>query len=78
MAVKDNRMFDEVYSKLVIKAESFIRNLYNLRTAGYRTDETKLVELSIYINYLEGIKNSRYTYYYVDKLTNISNFLNTL
>lgn len=78
IVVVDNKTFDEVYSKLINKSEVFIRNNRKINQAGFILNESKLITLSIYLNYLENIKSSKYTYYYVDKLTAISNFLNTL
>jgi len=73
-----NKHFDKVYNKLIDMIEAKADRLIKLRTIGKQIDYTMVKTLNLYINYLESVKNSKYTYFTIDSLNNISNYLNTL
>lgn len=76
--VRDYPMFDKVYDKLVNAIELKIKHIYNLHQIGSKIDYNAIKVLNIYINYLESIKYNRYRYFYIEGLTNISNYINKL
>lgn len=79
MAVlKDNEVFYKVYDKTkALLAEKVLKySLY--RKYGKKLPHKELKQLYLYISYLDSIYNSKYNYFYVQSLTEISNKLNKL
>ena len=76
--IKDNKTFYKVYDKTKsILAEKILKySLY--RKYGKKIPNKELKQLYLYMSYLESIYNSKYNYFYVQSLTEISNNLNKL
>lgn len=70
--------FDKVYNKLINILYTKIRDIHTLRSIGFRVDYNHVKLLNMYIRYLDNVKESKYTYFSVNGLTNISNYLNKL
>lgn len=74
----DNKIFDKTYDKLITKLEKQVYQ-YTINKRYYgKINYNKLKKLLIMIKYLERVKDSRYNYYYVNYLTEISNYLNKI
>lgn len=78
MAVINNKTFEQVYSKLLNTLEDKVNKYTINRRYGGKIDYLNLKKLLIMIKYLERIKGSKFDYYYVKYLTNISNYLNKI
>ena len=78
MAVINNKTFDKTYDKLVLKLESKVYQYMIKRKYGGTIDYCNLKKLLLFSRYLDNIKNSKYDYYYIDGLTQISNYLNKI
>jgi len=78
MIDNSNNTFDKVYDKLIVVAQSKIKNIVKLRQLGKSIDYKTIKLLNLYIRYLESTKASKYRYFTIAGLNNISNFLNTL
>ena len=75
---KENKVFYKVYKKLVEKLEDKVLKYSIKRKYGSKINHTEIKKLNMFIKYLENVKNSKYKYYYVDSLTEISNYLNRI
>ena len=78
MAVINNKTFDKTYDKLVKKLEQKVYQYTIKRRYGGNIDYCNLKKLLLFSRYLDSIKNSKYDYYYVNGLTQISNYLNKI
>lgn len=78
MAVINNKTFEQVYNKLLNTLEDKVNKYTINRRYGGKIDYLNLKKLLIMIKYLERIKGSKFDYYYVKYLTNISNYLNKI
>lgn len=78
MIDKTVKEFDKVYNKLTTTIDIKIKDIFKLRDIGYKIDYNKVKLLNLYVRYLESVKDSKYKYFYVDGLNNISNYLNKI
>lgn len=78
MAVINNKTFEQVYNKLLNTLEDKVNKYTINRRYGGKIGYLNLKKLLIMIKYLERIKGSKFDYYYVKYLTNISNYLNKI
>lgn len=78
MSVKDNKVFDKVYEKTINYLEKKVNKYYINKKYGGNVNYNELKTLLLFITYLESIDKSKYTYYHVNGLTNISNYLNKI
>lgn len=78
MAVINNKTFDKTYDKLVKKLEQKVYQYTIKRRYGGSIDYCNLKKLLLFSRYLDSIKNSKYDYYHVKGLTQISNYLNKI
>ena len=69
---------DKVYNKLLSVADKLLSNVVELREAGLPVDIKTIKLLNLYIRYLESIKQSKYTYFTVNGLSDVFNNLNKL
>lgn len=76
--VNNNKDFDKVYNKLIVVSIAQLKHLKDLRVIGRSVNYTNIKILNLYIRYLDNIKKSKYNYFTIPGLNNISNFLNTL
>lgn len=74
----ENKTFDKVYNKLISKLDKKIYSYTIKRKYGGNINTKELKMLAVITAYLEGIKDSDYKYYYINKLTEISNYLNKI
>lgn len=74
----ENELFDKIYNKLVIKTEQKIHQYTIKRKYGGKIDYKLIKILNLITNYLDSINNSEFTYYYIQDLTKISNYLNRI
>ena len=78
MAVINNKTFEQVYTKLLDSLEDKVNKYTTNRRYGGKIDYSTLKKLLIMIKYLERINKSKYDYYHVNHLTEISNYLNKI
>ena len=78
MADIQDKDFNKVYDKLVKTVEAKIAIILKLRLIGKPIDYKTIKILNLYIRYLESVKGSRFTYFSVGSLIDISNYLNKL
>lgn len=78
MVSSDNVAFDKVYNKLTNVIEKKTKALILNRKLGRQIDNHVVKQLNLYIRYLDSVKYSKYKYFTVAGLNNISNLLNTL
>lgn len=79
MVESKNILFWDVYEKAKqkgVKLSDQIINSFEFGTCP--VDKDKRDKLLYILDYLEIIKNSKYTYYHIEGLTLISNILNTI
>lgn len=79
MVDSKNKLFWDVHEKAKqkgVKVSNQIINSFEFGTCP--VDKKKRDTLLYIIEYLEIIKNSKYTYYHIEGLTLISNILNTI
>lgn len=74
----DNKTFFKVYNKTKDLLESKLYKYTRFRKYGGKIPTQELKVLLLYITYLESIDISKYTYYHIKGLTNISNYLNKI
>lgn len=74
----ENELFDKVYNKLIVKTEQKIYQYTIKRKYGGKIDYKLIKILNLITNYLDSINNSEFTYYYIQDLTKISNYLNRI
>lgn len=78
MAV-DNKMFWTVYEKATEKGLLYTQSIIDNQNFGTKLPSQENMDaLFSCIAYLEIIKNSVYTYFYIKGLTEISNLLNKI
>lgn len=73
-----NKTFDKVYDKLLLKLDDKIYKYSINKKYGGKVNHNQVKMLNMITKYMENIKNSNYDYYYIDKLTEISNYLNKI
>lgn len=75
----DNKLFWEVYDKAVEKGLDYAKKLKDSKNFGTCPPSSENSDrLFSILEYLDIIKNSRYTYYHINGLTEISNLINIL
>lgn len=78
MVNTDNKIFDKVYNKVIEKLESKVKYYTIKKKYGSTINYKEIRMLNMIIKYLDNIKKSTYNYYYIDSLTEISNYLNKI
>lgn len=78
MVAAENKTFEKVYNKLLLKTEEKIHQYTIKRKYGGKIDYKLIKTLNLITNYLDSINNSEFTYYYIQDLTKISNYLNRI
>jgi len=76
--IDDNKEYQKVYDKLCDKIEAKLLYFYKIRSIGGYIDYNIIKLLNLYINYLNRVKDSKYTYYHIKGLDTISNSLNKI
>lgn len=78
MDVNDDKYLDKVYNKLLSVVDKLLNNVVTIREAGLPINIKTIKLLNLYIKYLESIKQSKYTYFTVNGLSDVFNNLNKL
>lgn len=75
---KENKIFYKTYNKLMEKLEDKVLKYSIKRKYGSNIDYKEIKRLNMFTHYLDSVRKSDYKYYYVDSLTEISNYLNRI
>lgn len=78
MTVIKNDLFFKVYDKVLNKLDHKVKIYANKKRYGSQINHKEIMLLNMIIKYMENINNSPYEYFYVDSLTEISNYLNKI
>lgn len=79
MVNSSNNLFWSVYNKVVEKGLSYAKQLMDNKNFGTPAPSTENSDkLFSVLEYLDIIKDSKYEYYHIEGLTNISNLINRL
>lgn len=78
MVDNKNKIFYQTIDKLNRTLEKKVYKYYINKKYGGKVDYYELKKLILYLTYLENINKSKYTYYFVNGLTDISNSLNKI